>query len=586
MAWTQSDVDALKAAIASGAKDCTYSDGSRIVYRSLDEMRQILAMAEVEVAGSGVARTRIVRIDFAVGFLMNVARTRVRLKGTPFYFEQMAASAAVSSPGQSGYTTTGFGRRSLALRAPALGPNAALDYAAPQLRDQSRDAVRKDGLAAAIPDRLVSNMVGTGIVPQPPSAKARALWARWTDEASADGTLDLYGQQAQAARAMVVGGEAFVRLRPRRPSDGLTVPLQIQVLEGDFVPFDKNELLPTGGFIRQGIEFDAIGRRTAYWMYPQHPSDATLGVVDATPRRVPATEVLHVYDAISRPGQIRGEPWMTRTLATLKDFADYRDAERVRKKTAALFAVFIRRNLPEGLSAQDLKELWGDDAEIEDGVGSAVLEPGTAQYLEPGESVEFSSPVDVGGQYEVFMREQKRDLAAAAGILYEQLSGDYSQLNDRTWRAAVNEFKRRCEMWQHSILVFQLCRPVWARWAALAVLGGLLTDAEAPAIVKWVPQAWPYINPQQDIEAQETEIRIGLGSRSQKASERGLDAAEIDREQAADNARADALGVKYDSDGRNAKAAKPAAAAAAAQAAGAEPAPAKRGANGKGRAHA
>lgn len=68
MAWTQSDVDALKAAIASGAKDCTYSDGSRIVYRSLDEMRQILAMAEVEVAGSGVARTRIVRIDSRSGF--------------------------------------------------------------------------------------------------------------------------------------------------------------------------------------------------------------------------------------------------------------------------------------------------------------------------------------------------------------------------------------------------------------------------------------------------------------------------------------------------------------------------------------
>src|SRR3546814_18449438 len=59
-------------------------------------------------------------------------------------------------------------------------------------------------------------------------------------QASAEGTLDFYGLQAQVARCMVIGGEAFVRFRLRRKTDGLTVPLQLQVLEGDYVPFDKN----------------------------------------------------------------------------------------------------------------------------------------------------------------------------------------------------------------------------------------------------------------------------------------------------------------------------------------------------------
>lgn len=68
MAWTQSDADALKAAIATGARDVTYSDGSRVVYRSLDEMRQVLAMIQGEVAGSSVTRVRTVHFDGSKAF--------------------------------------------------------------------------------------------------------------------------------------------------------------------------------------------------------------------------------------------------------------------------------------------------------------------------------------------------------------------------------------------------------------------------------------------------------------------------------------------------------------------------------------
>lgn len=68
MAWTQDDADILKDAIASGARDVTYSDGSRIVYRSLPEMRQTLALIEAEVAGSSTVRIRTVRVNASKGF--------------------------------------------------------------------------------------------------------------------------------------------------------------------------------------------------------------------------------------------------------------------------------------------------------------------------------------------------------------------------------------------------------------------------------------------------------------------------------------------------------------------------------------
>lgn len=59
MAWTQSDIDALKAAMGTGVRDVTYSDGSRQVYRDLGEMRQVLSMMQAEVGAAGGASPRV-----------------------------------------------------------------------------------------------------------------------------------------------------------------------------------------------------------------------------------------------------------------------------------------------------------------------------------------------------------------------------------------------------------------------------------------------------------------------------------------------------------------------------------------------
>lgn len=478
------------------------------------------------------------------------AAMRYRIKGTEIYLEPLKPSIDGS------YQTTGSGPRSRRLRAARFGPNAALDYTADGLRDQSRDLSRKNALAGSAIERLVSNVVGTGIRPQLSDPDTAALWLAWTDESDPGGALDFYGQQAQAFRGVVESGECFVRLRTRLPQDGLNVPLQLQIVESEYVPMDLNRVVEGGNFIRQGIEFDGIvrDRRVAYWMLKQHPNDLTPGTITNQPVRVPAEEVLHIYWP-GRPGQIRGEPWLSRVLDRLYDVEAYDKAELVRKKVSALFVGFRRRNLPEGVSPEDLKEIWGDDAEMDGATAQVSLEPGTMQELEPGEEVEFSDPKDVGGQYEVFMRAQHRAIAAALGLLYEQLTGDYSQVNDRTWRAAVTEFRRRCEMWQHHLMVFQFCRPVLARWAYLAQLADKPIVAPLPA--KWTPQAWPYINPVQDIQASRDAVRAGFTSRSAVVSERGEDAATIDAENKADNNRADEAGLSYESDGRKgAKAAK------------------------------
>lgn len=457
------------------------------------------------------------------------------------------------------HETAGRGRRALAWMPGNPGAVAALLATGDALRIKSRDLVRRNAWAQAALEAYVANAVGTGIKPQSLSnnekfkADVQALWRDWTEEADAAGQTDFYGLQALACRAMLEGGECLIRLRPRRPEDGLSVPLQLQLLEPEHLPIHLNTDLPSGNVVRAGIEFDNLGRRLAYHLYRSHPDDGRLAPMSGQGGRetvrIDAREIIHLYRVL-RPGQIRGEPWLSRALVKLNELDQYDDAELVRKKTAAMFAGFITRQNPEDA-------LMGEGAANGEGIALAGLEPGTLQILEPGEDIKFSDPADVGTSYSEFLRTQFRAVAAAIGITYEQLTGDLSGVNYSSIRAGLLEFRRRCEMVQHSVLVHQLCRPVWATWMKQAVLAGAL---DAPGFtharrrylaVKWIPQGWQWVDPEKEYKAMLLAIRAGLTSRSEAISGNGYDAEDIDREIAADNRRADALGLILDSDPRH-----------------------------------
>lgn len=459
-------------------------------------------------------------------------------------------------------------RRTLGWRAPTVSPNAALLPTLSTLRDRARAAVRNDGYAKGAIDKLVTNLVGTGIKPLSKAddaafrATVQRVWLAWTDESDADGLLDWYGQQRQIARTWLEAGEVFVRLRLRRPEDGLTVPLQIQVVEPEQCPHTYNAQLSNGQHVRAGIQFDAIGRRVAYWFHPSRAGD--LQDFDAGQLRpIAAESVIHLYDPL-RPGQLRGMPHLTQALIRLHELDKYDDAVLLRQQLANLFVAFLTRQ-PVVAGETVLDPLTG----LAKGTGdrpALSLEPGIFQELDSGEDVTFSKPPDIQGGYKDFVRQQLFHIASATGVPYEVLTGDLSGLNDRTVRVVLHEFRRFVIALQHQILSYQLCRRVWDAWMDRAFLSGALplpaayADDPLPwARVKWMPQGWPYLHPVQDVKAAQDAIRAGFTSRSAVVSEQGEDAEEIDREQAADNVRADGLDLSYDSDARDNVAPPPAA---------------------------
>lgn len=453
-------------------------------------------------------------------------------------------------------------RRTLGWRPPTTYPNQVLNVLT-RLRDRSRDAVRNDGYAKGVIDKLVSNIVGTGIRPLSQAddsdfrKEAEALFKRWTDDSDADGLLDWYGQEAQAVRCWLEAGEVFLRFRNRRKSDGLLVPLQIQVLEPELCPHNYTTVRGRNR-VRAGIEFDLIGRRVAYYFYASRPGDYA-DIDKSQLRRIPAGQVIHLYKPL-RAGQLRGTPHLTQALVRLHELDQFDDATLVRQKLATMFVAFLKN-----MSGDSDVQPFTSEA-VTDTVGDRPVlgfEPGAFQELEPGQEVQFSKPPGTPDGYDDYMCRQLYAVAAATGVPYEVLTGDMNRVNDRTVRVVLHEFRRQIQADQHQTVAFQLCRPVWAVWMARALESGALfrdvwpadyfRDPEPWQRVIWSPQGWPYLHPVQDVQASKEAVRTGLASRSSVVSELGEDAAVIDEQQARDNARADGLGLKYDSDGRSGK---------------------------------
>ena len=420
--------------------------------------------------------------------------------------------------------------------------NALIAASGPEMNARARWLVRNNGYAANAIESWAANTVGDGISPNSSIAQAsrkdavQRLWLAWTDDADAEGLTDFYGLQRRAAREVFMTGEVFLRFRPRRPEDGLVVPLQVQMLPSEMLPLNHNAVDGNGNIVRQGIEFDRVGRRVAFHFLRRHPGDSTDPGLSGETVRVPAAEVLHVIDPVEA-GQLRGVSRFAPAIVKLFLLDQYDDAELDRKKVAAMYAMFVTSPAPDN-------PLAPPDEEYE-------VAPGQVVRLDPGEDVTVSAPADSGSTYEPFQYRTLLQISAALGIPYGYLSNDGAKGNFSNSRLSLIEFRRRVSAWQHSVMVFQMCRPVWARFMDTAVLAGALRlpgydrrRAEYLAC-NWLPTKWDWVDPLKDANAEIAQIEAGLKSRTQAIAERGYDAEQVDAEIARERDRERRLGLDF-----------------------------------------
>ena len=176
-------------------------------------------------------------------------------------------------------------RRNETWHTPGTSADAALGPSLERLRNRSRDLVRNNPYASRAVQVLVNNTVGGGVLAQIKSrSRSRErrwnqLWEEWARNPAAcdyDGRADFWGLQALVFRTVVEAGECLVR---RRIVAGKEFPLQLQILEPDFIDDTRADgLTNDGGYIRQGIEYNAQDQRIAYHLHRQHPGDRALAI--------------------------------------------------------------------------------------------------------------------------------------------------------------------------------------------------------------------------------------------------------------------------------------------------------------------
>lgn len=419
--------------------------------------------------------------------------------------------------------------------------NMEVNEALVWLRNRSRDLGRNNPYARKAFRTIPNNVIGTGIIPTPViKAKSEEKWIKeawkvWGEKivCDYDQRYNFYGIQRLALRTMLESGECLIRRV--RASSNYKVPLRLQVLEADYIDTSKHDVswrldrTTNEKYLDYyGIRFNRYGERVGYWLYSAHPSEFL-----SESKLVPASDIIHLYEA-ERSGQMRGVPFTASVMLRLRDLDDYEFTERIRNKIAACFSVFITDD------SEDDSNTDADELE--------KMEPGAIQRLAPGKSVTIAQPPSHTG-YKEYVGNNLHGIAAGLGVTYENLTGDFSNVNFSSGRMGWIEFAREVEHLQWNIIIPQFCERAYEWFVEAAKLAGYIsmsTSVEAT----WTAPRREMIDPYKEIQAIKLQLRSGLISWSEVVKMFGYIPDQLKEELKKDAAMWDELQLLPESDPR------------------------------------
>lgn len=435
-------------------------------------------------------------------------------------------------------------RRTRNWKRPQTDANAESWRARAKLRAAGHDLVRNNKYAEAGVRHLVADMIGDGIAPQFVHADkavaqaAQGAWDKWA-EGKVDGHGDFYGYQKTAGWGVVVGGEILTVWKPdSNGPDG-----RLEGLEGDLLDESKVEELGNGARIVQGVEFDRYNDLAAYWLFDRHPGGISL-LSNYQSAAVPAKYVDHVFER-TRFGQVRGVSWLAAVALDLHDIGDIEDAVRVQQKVQACLGLVLTPGEEGETSTLSV------DGQQTSNSGTGRLEetitPGMIYRTRKGEQVTAISPSAHGGAVE-FIRQQLASISARLAP-YHRMTGDVSQANYSSLRAAMLGSWALLDDWQQNVFIPHLVRPaVGRRMRRLALETGDKRYLDVG--VNYALPVRRFVDPVKDLMAEIMEIRAGLKTLYRSLAERGINGERQLAEIAAIDAEIDRLQLALDIDPR------------------------------------
>ena len=414
------------------------------------------------------------------------------------------------------------------------------------LRQRSRDLYCGGStLATGAIKRLRTNAVGTGLhlkstineeILGITSEEARKLeetiereFAHWANSTNCDiERIDNFYQLQQLALLnALLSGDSFALMTTTKRT-GSIYDLRIELVEADRVSTPDNETI--NPLYCEGVEKNANGEVVAYHISKFHP----LSFQGREPRewvRVKAfgektgrRNVIHVMNR-ERIGQVRGVPFLSPVIETIKQLGRYTEAEVLAAVINGLFTVFIEKesasdDVPFGEAVPEDMQVDSEDD------GSIELAPGAVIDLGEGEKANMVNPGRPNPNFDPFVMAVIKQIGAALEIPYELLIMAFSN-NYSASRAAILEFFKVIKMYR-AWFVTDFCQPIYEEWLCEAVAKGrinapgffndpIIKDAYCSA--EWNGPSAGQLDPKKEVEAAELRVQGGFSTRERETTE-------------------------------------------------------------------
>lgn len=438
-------------------------------------------------------------------------------------------------------------------------PDQLTQQSAEAVRAQARQQHRNHDISRGILRTMVNNIVGPGgigIEPQPRRADgtihdeyAASLRAAWRNHCKAPEVTGRHnGAKVQRLMALtwLRDGEAFAQeLAGTIPGlvHGSAVPFSLELFEPDLVPYGYQD----GTRVYQGVERNAWGRATAYYVYKRHPAEGMTSIYGSGDlKRIPADRVHHLA-LMDRIGQMRGVSEFASIITRLEDIKDYEESERIAAKVAASLTAYVKKTSPDGYAGPQL------DDNGEPVPRSLNMAPGMViDTLTVGEEIGLIDSNRPNPNLITFRQGQLRAIAAGVGASYSSISRDYNGTFSAQRQELVEQWTNYATLTDE--FVGQFLQPWYESYVAIANLSrtvpvpkDVMPGTEDDAY--FVAQSMPWIDPVKEANAYVALVRAGFASEVEVMRKRGINPREMLEQTAAWRKEAKERGLIFTSDG-------------------------------------
>ena len=415
-----------------------------------------------------------------------------------------------------------------------------------------RDQAENNPLISGALDRIANNVVRGGIAPIFKFRKRdgkfdikanrawRQLFDRWSRYCEISGHDSLGSCQRLGLRHMWTDGGYLIHRLWDTSMRGV-VPLRFELIELDQLDRTIDGMLNATTVARKGIEYDLrTGRELAFHILKQHPGDylATAGLGESV--RIPASDIIHVWDR-RRISQYSGVPWLAAVVLEAYRMEDFRHITQDAARFQSVFFAFLKGAMPNfqlgaglGFGGQAGPSGYNSGVTTES-ISGKTLVPNMVQPLPQGADIDFKAPTHPGNNYEPFVKDSQRSQSVGLGMSFEGFANNYTESSYASARSGSLE-ERLGYRGQQMFLEEKVNRRLVAWFIEAAFVAGLApvnmpNYADDPAYYHEMADGqlpgWGWVDPANDASAAQMRIDLLIDTKHNLTAQTGQDWDEI-----------------------------------------------------------